>query len=238
MSTSYKQKSSVNVSEHRSDLDSNETTAADEDVETKWIKTTRRHLDNPSFQVMILLFIYLDIILGATQHAADSDVTTTLHLEPIRAFILYIHAIELIVQMTLINRYFSNMGYMLDTVLIGTRLVGMPHSHLTGFLRVWRLFHLVETYISIETQTHTETKHELSRQLRIVGEFEKKVQTMESDLAHEKLLSEKNRDITKECQDEIETLREALRIAAIEVAAATAIQGQEIEMLDAPNPRC
>lgn len=51
---------------------------------------------------------------------------------------------------------------------------------------------------------------------------------MESELEKERTLRKKNEEMTNGSREEIETLREALKIAALDVAAA--MQGQEIEM--------
>ncbi|KAL3792171.1 hypothetical protein HJC23_009635 [Cyclotella cryptica] len=192
------------------------------------------YIELPSVQIFVLMLIYFDILLGATQKAVDNNVNPSIasnsfDFETLRMIILYVHAIELLMQMAVFrNRYFSHWGYSLDTLLITTRLLnrhtkwvfGLENSHLTGFLRVWRFLRLIQTYLAIETKHHIHTKRELSCQLRAVDEFKKKTACLESDLERERLLRKQNEDVAKKCRDEMETLREALRIASFDVVAA------------------
>jgi hypothetical protein len=197
--------------------------------EKKWTEFARNNLLSPNVQIFVLSLVYFDMLIATTQ-AADKNDTTTYHFEPLRAVILYIHAIELIAQMIIFNtRFLEQWGLMLDTILIGSRLAGTYSTPLIGFLRVWRLLPLIETFLAIETTKHVETQRELSRQLRAVEEFKKQTTMLESDLKQERDLRKQNEDMTKEWREEIETLGEALKIAAMDVAA---IQGEEIELED------
>ena len=88
--------------------------------------------------------------------------------------------------------------YCFDTILVGTKVfnghyfdVKPHHLHILSFLRVWRFVHVVQSYIAIEISRHARTKEE------------------KSNVEREKNLA----------MDEIDTLREALQLAALEVAA-------------------
>lgn len=191
----------------------------------KWIE---QYLKSPACQILILALVYFDILLASTEIAAAND-TTTYHFGPLRTLILFIHAVEIIAQMIVLQRrFFNDWGHIIDLVLIATRVLGMPHSHHTGFLRAWRLIPLVETYLTIETSDHCETKQELSRQLSVVEEFKKKTIALETKLKEEQIARKQKEDIAMIRQDEIETLREALKIAAVEVAAS--MKSQEVDM--------
>lgn len=120
------------------------------DKSNEWMDVLRTHLDDPSTQILVLLLVYFDILLGATEVIADE--TTTYHFEPLRAIILVIHAIELVAQLVVFRtRFFEHFGYPLDALIIASRLAGLGHSH-TGFLRVWRILRLVESYVSKATE--------------------------------------------------------------------------------------
>jgi hypothetical protein len=95
-------------------------------------------------------------------------------------------------------RFFSHWGYCFDTILVGTKVfnghyfdVKPHHLHILSFLRVWRFVYVVQSYLAIEISRHARTKEDKSN-------FER-----EKSLAME----------------ELDTLREALKLAALEVAA-------------------
>jgi hypothetical protein len=205
-----------------------EKTKPESKAQTRW-DAVRDFLDLPSTQIFVLVSIYLDILLGATQTASAADETTTFHFEPIRALILFIHATELLAQFLVFRNRFFESFYPLDGLIIASRIAGVGHHH-TNFLRVWRLRHLVDTYLAIDTKEHIETKRELSRQLQAVDELKKKSTSTEFELENERALRKKNEEMVNGSREEITTLREALKIAALEVAAA--MQGNELEMDD------
>ena len=131
-------------------INSETAVSSDDGKSNEWMDVLRTHLDDPSTQILVLLLVYFDILLGATEVIADE--TTTYHFEPLRAMILVIHAIELVAQLVAFRtRFFEHFGYPLDAVIIASRLAGLGHSH-TGFLRVWRILRLVESYVSKATE--------------------------------------------------------------------------------------
>ena len=200
-----------------------------EDVQgQKWIAMTQQYLKSSACQLFIIALVYFDILLASTEIAAAND-NTTYHFEPLRTLILFIHAIEIIAQMiALRSRFFNDWGFIVDLALISSRVLGLPHSHHTGFLRAWRLIPLIETYLANEKSEHFETKRELSRQLNVLEELKKKTIALESELEQERIACKQKEDVAMIRLEEIETLREALKIAAVEVAAA--MQSQEVEM--------
>ena len=203
-----------------------------------WKKPLKDQIESPFVQVLVLILVYFDILLGATQSAADAHAATSLHFGQLRTWILYAHTVELVVQMIVFPMsYFGHWGFGVDTLLVAARLLSRhtiwmtATSPMLGFLRVWRILRLVQTYITIETKEHIVTKRELTRQLASV---KKKATELESDLEQERANRKQNEDLTKQCRDEIETLREALRIAAEHVALA--LQGDfDNVMLDPPG---
>ena len=123
---------------------------------------------------------------------------------------------ELLLQAILFHtRFFSHWGCLVDTVLIAMRLVrgytsfeiiNQHHLVLLYFLRCWRFARLLNSFIATEKQKYTALRRKLKSQIESTNVWKKKA-----------LLSE---DIAKVCNDEVETLRHALKIAADDVAAA------------------
>jgi hypothetical protein len=93
--------------------------------------------------------------------------------------------------------------------------------HLLSFLRVWRFVHVVQAVVAGERSRHSRTKQELS-------EWKRKATALREEAEREKRSSMKNRELVR---GEVETLREALKIAALDVAAANINRG--IRMNDA-----
>ena len=105
-------------------------------------------------------------------------------------------------------RFFVHYGYLIDTLLITGRIardyamLELSASHLILMnlvLRIWRFVILLNTFITIEQQKQFVTKKELKEWKEKALQFEETV---------------------KICNEEVTTLREALNIAAKDVAAA------------------
>lgn len=188
-------------------------------------ESVREQLENPTTQILILLLVYCDILLSTTEGVAttNDNITTYNNFGVLIFGILAIHAVELIAQFVAFpSRFFEQLGYPLDVLIVASRMAGLGHPHI-GFLRVWRLLPLVETLVSNATKHHIETQHELSIQLRNVEELKKKVNAIESDLKKERELRKRNDEMVNRSQEEIETLREALQIAAEEISSNHAL---------------
>lgn len=106
------------------------------------------------------------------------------------------------------KRFFTHYGYLIDTLLLSGRIardyamVELSASHLILMnlvLRIWRFVRLLNTFITIEQQKHVATKKNLKEWKEKALQFEETV---------------------KICNEEVTTLREALNIAAKDVAAA------------------
>jgi hypothetical protein len=106
---------------------------------------------------------------------------------------------ELTMQLVLFPlRYFSHWGYCFDTALVSGKVfngqyfnIERHHLHIASFLRVWRFVQVVQSFIVIESSKHARTKDEL-----LNAEQEKRL-----------------------AMEEIDTLQEALQLAAVDVAA-------------------
>ena len=64
---------------------------------------------------------------------------------------------------------------------------------------------MVQTYLKVEVTAHIHTRDELSTQIASTNEWKKKAEIAESQVQHS--------------NEELQTLREALNLAAIDVAA-------------------
>ena len=168
-------------------------------------------IEQPNVVIIFLLIVYLDIVLESISHSSGGIISARVHV--LRDIILDLQCTELILQMVLFRiRFFSHWGYCFDTVLVGMKVfnghyfdVKPHHLHILSFLRVWRFVHVVQSYLSIEISRHARTKDELSSQVKSFEDWK-------CDVEREKRLA----------MEETDTLREALKFAALEVAAMNA----------------
>lgn len=201
---------------------------AENDIHKRLLRTWKRleyYIEEPSIVILFLLMAFVDIMLGSCQlFGGGSGVT----IEAVRNVILAIQVFELVLQMIIFRvRFFSHWGYGFDTVLVAARVLNdcsvlssNKHTlHLLSFLRVWRFVGVVQACVAIEASEHRLTREKLSAQKKSAAEWKRKATSAREDAEREKRRSAENRDLVKGYRDEIDTLREALRIAAEDVAA-------------------
>ena len=171
-------------------------------------------VEKPSTQLLTILFIYFDII---GQCLLTGESPSPLPLWNIMfLFTTVFFTIELLLQALLFHvRFFSHWGCLVDTVLIVMRLgreysslfeMKQQHLVLLNFLKVWRFARLLNSFIAIEKQKCIALRQKLKSQIESTNGWKEQA-----------LLSE---DVAKVCNEEVKTLREALKIAAHDVAAA------------------
>lgn len=169
-------------------------------------------VEKPSTQLLTILFIYFDIIGQCLlTGASPSPLWNIMFL-----FTTVFFTIELLLQALLFHvRFFSHWGCLVDTVLIVMRLgreysssfeMNQQHLVLLNFLKVWRVARLLNSFIAIEKQKCIALRQKLKSQIESTNGWKEQA-----------LLSE---DVAKVCNEEVKTLREALKIAAHDVAAA------------------
>lgn len=167
-------------------------------------------VEKPLIQLVTLCFIYLDIIAQCGLTSENPGLINWSNAIYHVASIFF--CCELLMQASIFNvRFFAHWGYLVDTMLIGLRLarklssfqVNQQHLVFLNFLRIWRFARLLHSYVDIEKQKHDATKMKLKRKTKWWKE--------------KALLSE---DFVKVCNEEVKTLREALNIAAKDVASA------------------
>lgn len=178
----------------------------------------RERIEQPSVVILFLLLVYVDILLGSWSFSGTTDSSGAILIEGARSVILYLQLFEQLIQMIAFPvRFFSHWGYAIDSIIVAARMLNLfsilstnqHHLHLLSFLRAWRFVRIVQAY-----------EEDLSSQIKSTKEWKKKAVLVEEDVEREKVLSRQNQTMVKEARDEIDTLREALQIAAVEVAAA------------------
>lgn len=160
-------------------------------------------IEQPHIVTLFLLIVMTDIVLGSM--SLHGRITNTPAIDILRHVILYLQGIELMMQMFLFHvRFFSHWGYCFDTLLVGAKLFNGQYNydirqdtlHLLSFLRLWRFIRVVQSFLAVEISRHNRTKEELLSLVEYTTEYKTKVSSMEK---------------------EVEMLREALNVAALDV---------------------
>jgi hypothetical protein len=160
------------------------------------VQDAARYIEQPHVVIIFLLIVYMEIIL---ESLSLSGIIFSQTVNRIRKMIMNLQCMELTMQLVLFPlRYFSHWGYCFDTALVSAKVFNgkyfnmeRRHLHIASFLRVWRFVQVVQSFIVIESSQHARTKDEL-----LNAEQEKRL-----------------------AMEEIDTLREALQLAAVDVAA-------------------
>ena len=164
-------------------------------------------IEGPNTQIVMLFFVYLDVIAMIFSNLLTNQSSGWWSI--IGHLCTVIFVIELLMHAILFRkRFFVHYGYLIDTLLVSGRIardyamLELSPSHLILMnlvLRIWRFVRLLNTFITNEQQKHIVTKNKLKEWKEKALQFEETV---------------------KICNEEVTTLREALNIAAKDVAAA------------------
>jgi hypothetical protein len=164
-------------------------------------------IEGPNTQIVMLFFVYLDVIAMIFSNLLTNQSSGWWSIVGHLCAVVFI--VELVVHAIIFRkRFFVHYGYLIDTLLVSGRIardyamLELSPSHLIIMnlvLRIWRFVRLLNTYIEIEHKKHIVTKKRLKEWKEKALQFEQTV---------------------KMCNEEVTTLREALNIAAKDVAAA------------------
>ncbi|KAL7549268.1 hypothetical protein ACHAWF_012546 [Thalassiosira exigua] len=178
-------------------------------------RTLEMYIDDPHVVSLFLLVAYTDILLESLVLSGSSLGAA---IDGLREAFLLAQLFELLIQLAIFNvRFFGHWGYALDTVLVTTRLLNnggflatdKQHLHCLSFLRVWRFVRVVQSFIANEVSDHNRTKADFASQIKSANKWKKKAEDAERETRQ-----------FKAAKEEIVMLREALNIAALDVAAA------------------
>jgi hypothetical protein len=171
------------------------------------MKKLQYFIERPNTQIVMLFFIYLDVIAMIFSNLLTSQSSGWWSIIGHLCAVVFI--VELLMHAILFRiRFFVHYGFLIDTMLVSARIardcamVDMSVNQLILInlvLRIWRFVRLLNTFITNEQQKHIVTKNKLKEWKEKALQFEETV---------------------KICNEEVTTLREALNIAAKDVAAA------------------
>mmetsp|Transcript_27591 Transcript_27591/g.40603 ORF Transcript_27591/g.40603 Transcript_27591/m.40603 type:complete len:353 (+) Transcript_27591:137-1195(+) len=200
-------------------------------------------LELPEVQLVTIALIYLNLIattlealLSKQSHTTkdynvdiDSDDNHHINLlnllQSFIGFTLFFFLVELMILLfTFRSRFFGHFGYVLDLFILiicfGNILSGSNYDYvrLLGFARVWRMARLVSSTLDVADCEHNVTKGKLFKEEQNVNNLRKQLVIMEESKENEKDIRKKVEGMLQGYKDEVETLTEALKIAAYDVA--------------------
>jgi hypothetical protein len=119
---------------------------------------------------------------------------------------------------------FAHFGYVIDFIIMGSQVYlkmrGLGRSvPLLNIFRVWRFVRLITTLVENERKAHDETRNGLELSQLDAAQLRVKLQQAENDLAKEKSARSAVEEMITGYKEEVDTLNEALKIAAMDIAA-------------------
>ena len=134
-------------------------------------------------------------------------------------FALEILAILVVFNLAVVGHF----GYTLDSIVVAvqlyTELSGTGiQSRLLSVLRSWRLVRLMNALVTIEREAHDQTKVLMSEKDGLTRQLQGEIRRSEEELARELEARKAVDEMLASYKEEVETLNEALKIAAMDIA--------------------
>ena len=204
-------------------------------------------LESSDIQVVIVVLVLLDVVialvrlftkLGAIPYLSKAD-SINQFLEYGSVFITMIFLLELIFAFLAFGlRTFSHPGYVVDFGVVGAQ-VFLSASYeslavrLLGIGRFWRLIRLIRDFIAQIEESHQETLQLLEEQRDRNDDLVAQLRGKNDDLRREVDRRSRVQEMLKSYKEEVETLQEALFIAAQTTAsdAASLLPPETIDSL-------
>eukprot|EP01031_Cornospumella_fuschlensis_P028892 gene28892-34866_t len=122
-------------------------------------------------------------------------------------------------------------GYLLDILVTGAQIaweyVGVgPETRLLNVFRVWRLLRLLFALLNAERENALKLQEQLEAKELAVSELTLKIQDLSGEMKNEKDARKSVEQMLLNYKEEVDTLNEALRIAAMDIAEV----GQDDDM--------
>ena len=133
-------------------------------------------------------------------------------------------ALEILVILIVFNlAVVGHVGYTMDSIVVAvqlyTELSGTGiQSRLLSVFRAWRLVRLMNALVTIEREAHDQTKALMSEKDGVTRQLQGEIRRSEEELARELEARKAVDEMLASYKEEVETLNEALKIAAMDIA--------------------
>ncbi|CAM9650635.1 unnamed protein product, partial [Chrysoparadoxa australica] len=197
-------------------------------------------------QLFMVMLILLDVVLstmgslitqGQSSNMAEAQAEaavleawgwSTVHrtVEAITGFTVFLFAFELAALAVAFRSGFTrHLGYMLDAALVLLMVLEEINGHsrevrLLGVLRSWRVVRLVNTLLAAERENTEGVRKELQLEQKKLQELHISNTKLEEASRREADSRKRVEQLLRGYKDEVDTLNEALKIAALDIAEA------------------
>jgi hypothetical protein len=162
-------------------------------------------------------------------------------LKSINGFCLSSFAIELLLTMLVFRlSIIGHIGYLVDIMVVMAQLYlelegAGRETRLLNVFRVWRLVRLFNTFVGMEAESHNVTKQQLAVASNEQVELRATITRLQLDVEKEKESKNAVESMLQGYKEEVDTLNEALRIAAMDIADVAQADDDLLESDDEEN---
>ncbi|CAM9572852.1 unnamed protein product [Ascophyllum nodosum] len=156
-------------------------------------------------------------------------------MQSLTGFTTVLFAAEIVLLLAAFRqRFFRHLGYVIDMVVVVAclyqELAGLGKEvRLIGALRVWRVARVMNTLLESADQAHAETRHTLRLVEKRTCDLETDRSRLRETLRRELEARRRVEKMLRGYKDEVETLNEALKIAAMDIAKVGVASSDAIE---------
>jgi len=164
------------------------------------------------------------IVKSITQYTLVSPAVLGSALTSFTGFTLLLFLLEMLAVIVVFNRsVLGHVGYAIDCGVISFQMYcevagNGVQGRLLSILRLWRLVRLVNSLVGIEKDLHEATKSVLAEKEGVNRQLEGEVRRGEEELDKEREARRAVDEMLASYKEEVETLNEALKIAAMDIA--------------------
>ena len=198
--------------------------------------TLGEFLEMYEIQALTLFFLVVDTFAAFTELIVVKNaagwlsaeaynllvVTTAQSVSSFFVFFFVFEIISLFIAFRL--RLFSHLGYVVDISVVSFQVWAMLRSdfavecHILNFFRMWRVVRLFQSMVSVEVEANNEARLELKGLQVKNNQYKEDIAKYSSDLKKEQDARSSVEAMLQNYKDEIDTLNEALKIAALDIA--------------------
>eukprot|EP00616_Rhizochromulina_sp_CCMP1243_P001395 CAMPEP_0118975250 /NCGR_PEP_ID=MMETSP1173-20130426/15168_1 /TAXON_ID=1034831 /ORGANISM="Rhizochromulina marina cf, Strain CCMP1243" /LENGTH=296 /DNA_ID=CAMNT_0006925109 /DNA_START=68 /DNA_END=955 /DNA_ORIENTATION=- len=194
-------------------------------------------------QVLTLCFIFVDVAaatalvaLSGEESLASSTTAAVLNvIQSLMGFTIFYFILELAaLAWAFKTRFLTHAGILVDMGVVACAVLAEVQGtsrivRVLGVLRVWRLMRLINTVMATKDKEIDSIREEWQADQARLEESQITISRLEDSIRREGDAKKRVEDMLKSYKDEVETLNEALKIAALDIAAAASEQLQSDE---------
>jgi hypothetical protein len=145
-------------------------------------------------------------------------------LQSFSTFVMFFFAAEIVAVVSVFGRsMMTHWGYLLDIATTSAQIYSEVHqygkiSRLLNIFRFWRMARLMTAMVSTEKDAHDRTARLLERSEVEVKKLQLDTTNLRTEVEREKEARDAIEDMLQNYKEEVDTLNEALKIAAMDIA--------------------